>query len=92
MEVSLILDRGKIMKTKQAKSIMLEFYPVTPARWPDFETLFGEKGACGGCWCMLWRLTRKRIKPLMFLHGRAWPPLLKRPALLNVKGARKPDR
>jgi len=62
MEVSLILDRGKIMKTKQAKSIKLEFHPVIPERWPDFETLFGEKGACGGCWCMLWRLTRTEFE------------------------------
>ena len=62
MEVSLILDWGKIMKTKQAKSIKLEFHPVTPERWPDFESLFGEKGACGGCWCMLWRLTRTEFK------------------------------
>ena len=50
------------MKTKQAKSIKLEFHPVTPERWPDFESLFGEKGACGGCWCMLWRLTRKEFE------------------------------
>ena len=27
--------------------------PLTPDRWDDFETLFGERGACGGCWCML---------------------------------------
>ena len=33
--------------------------PLTPERWPDFETLMGPKGGCGGCWCMLWRL-RKR--------------------------------
>jgi len=50
------------MKTKQAKNIELEFHPVTQKRWPDFETLFGEKGACGGCWCMLWRLTRKEFE------------------------------
>jgi GNAT superfamily N-acetyltransferase len=30
--------------------------PLTPARWPDVEALFGEKGACAGCWCMFWRL------------------------------------
>jgi GNAT superfamily N-acetyltransferase len=36
----------------------LEFHPVTPDRWKDFETLFGERGACGGCWCMWWRLKR----------------------------------
>ena len=35
------------------------FYPVTRENWEDFENLFGEKGACAGCWCMLWRLQRK---------------------------------
>lgn len=33
-------------------------YPLTPSRWQDFETLFGARGACGGCWCMWWRLKR----------------------------------
>ena len=50
------------MKTRQAKNIKLEFHPVTKKRWSDFEALFGEKGACGGCWCMLWRLTRKEFE------------------------------
>src|SRR5262245_40253210 len=36
----------------------LTFHPLTPERWPDFEALFGARGACGGCWCMLWRLRR----------------------------------
>jgi GNAT superfamily N-acetyltransferase len=36
----------------------LAFHPLTPARWKDFETLFGARGACGGCWCMWWRLKR----------------------------------
>ena len=40
----------------------LQFSPVTKKRWADFETLFGERGACGGCWCMLWRLTRKEFE------------------------------
>ena len=35
------------------------FYPVTKQNWKDFEELFGERGACGGCWCMYWRLKRK---------------------------------
>jgi GNAT superfamily N-acetyltransferase len=29
--------------------------PATPRRWPDIEAMFGERGACGGCWCMAWR-------------------------------------
>lgn len=32
------------------------FHPLTPERWDDFAALFGERGACGGCWCMNWRL------------------------------------
>jgi GNAT superfamily N-acetyltransferase len=40
----------------------LNFFPLTPDRWSDFETLFGERGACGGCWCMLWRLKRSEFE------------------------------
>jgi GNAT superfamily N-acetyltransferase len=36
----------------------LNFHPLTPDRWPDLEALFGARGACGGCWCMAWRLSR----------------------------------
>lgn len=36
----------------------LVFHPATPERWPDVEALFGERGACAGCWCMYWRLRR----------------------------------
>ncbi|HEY6062259.1 MAG TPA: GNAT family N-acetyltransferase [Chitinophagaceae bacterium] len=32
------------------------FLPLTPKNWREFELLFGPKGACGGCWCMTWRL------------------------------------
>lgn len=39
----------------------LIFHPCTPARWSDLEELFGERGACGGCWCMFWRLPRKEF-------------------------------
>jgi GNAT superfamily N-acetyltransferase len=36
----------------------LHFEPATPERWADLEELFGERGACGGCWCMSWRKSR----------------------------------
>ncbi len=36
-----------------------EYHPLTPERWGDFERLFGDNGACGGCWCMWFRLTNK---------------------------------
>lgn len=31
---------------------------LTPRDWPHLERLFGPNGACGGCWCMTWRLPR----------------------------------
>lgn len=31
------------------------FQPLTADTWKDFVELFGENGACGGCWCMAWR-------------------------------------
>jgi len=39
----------------------VECHPVTPDRWPDLETLFGPRGATGGCWCMYWRLPRAQF-------------------------------
>ena len=39
----------------------LEFKPLTPERWPDFEVLFGPRGAVGGCWCMWWKLKRSEF-------------------------------
>jgi len=29
---------------------------LTAHDWPLIETLFGANGACGGCWCMWWRV------------------------------------
>ena len=35
---------------------------ATPSKWADIEKLFGERGACGGCWCMFWRIPRKQYE------------------------------
>ena len=38
--------------------------PVTAARWPALEDLFGRSGASNGCWCMYWRIgPRYRDRP-----------------------------
>jgi GNAT superfamily N-acetyltransferase len=42
--------------------LSLKFQPLTPERWRDLEALFGERGACGGCWCMSWRLRRSQYE------------------------------
>jgi GNAT superfamily N-acetyltransferase len=36
--------------------------PLTPETWQDFLQLFGDKGACGGCWCMWWRLPNAQFE------------------------------
>ncbi len=42
--------------------LTLEVHPLTPERWEDLEQLFSPRGACGGCWCMWWRLTAKEFE------------------------------
>ncbi len=36
--------------------------PLSAETWKDFERLFGERGACGGCWCMAWRRPRREFR------------------------------
>ncbi len=42
----------------------LRFHALTAGRWRDLESLFGERGACGGCWCMFWRLKRPQFEKM----------------------------
>jgi GNAT superfamily N-acetyltransferase len=44
------------MKSKPQSPIDLRILPLTPDLWPALEDLFGERGACSGCWCMYWRI------------------------------------
>ncbi|GAA4868123.1 GNAT family N-acetyltransferase [Luteimonas vadosa] len=37
--------------------------PLARTDWPAIESLFGDNGACGGCWCMWWRVP---------MGGKAW--------------------
>ncbi|MFB0546736.1 MAG: GNAT family N-acetyltransferase, partial [Anaerolineae bacterium] len=50
------------MSSTTASLPTLEFHPLAPERWKDLEALFGERGACGGCWCMWWRLKRSQFE------------------------------
>ena len=40
----------------RSRRLSTRIVPVTPGRWADLERLFGDKGACAGCWCMWMRL------------------------------------
>ena len=43
------------------RAATVKIVPATASRWKDLETLFGPKGACAGCWCMWWRMTRSEF-------------------------------
>ena len=43
---------------KTIKIDRFTFRDVSPRLWPDLVRLFGERGACGGCWCQWWRIPR----------------------------------
>lgn len=49
--------------------------PLGPKMWDDVETLFGKNGACGGCWCMFWRVEK----------GEKWDDLQGPPAKKRFK-------
>lgn len=40
-------------------SVELSIKPIKRNLWTDLEELFGLNGACGGCWCMFWKLRGK---------------------------------
>lgn len=42
--------------------IELQFDSLTSSNWQQFETLMGEKGGCGHCWCMFFRLPYKNFQ------------------------------
>jgi len=49
------------LMARQTNTNLLKFQAATASRWADLEDLFGERGACGGCWCMFWRVPRKEF-------------------------------
>jgi GNAT superfamily N-acetyltransferase len=40
----------------------LTFEPLSKKNWAQFVQLFGERGACGNCWCMYFRLKMDEFK------------------------------
>jgi GNAT superfamily N-acetyltransferase len=62
--------------------VKIQIKEMTPRLWEDLEQLFGEKGACGGCWCMWWR-----IEPGEKWQNLKGPPAKKRLRAMIENGA-----
>jgi len=55
---------------------VIAYRELEPDMWPKLEALFGEKGACGGCWCQTWRVER---------GGKLWEATKGEPARLRMQ-------
>src|SRR5260221_3845251 len=67
----------------------LKILPLTPILLPALEDLFGEKGACNGCWCMYWRIGNAYRKKPRETNKAAFHEVVKRgphPGLLAFDG------
>jgi len=53
----------------------IRFEELRPNLWPAVERLFGPNGACGGCWCMWWRVD----------GSKAWNQIKGAPAKKSLK-------
>jgi GNAT superfamily N-acetyltransferase len=48
--------RARVRPAHRRVGMTLTIRPLRPDLWPALEHLFGKNGACGGCWCMYWRI------------------------------------
>ncbi|MFN0059601.1 MAG: GNAT family N-acetyltransferase [Planctomycetota bacterium] len=67
----------------KARSARTRVRPITPSDWNVVEQLFGARGACGGCWCMYWRVRGGKIWDAQKGDGnrRAFKQLIERGAV-----------
>ena len=59
-----------ILDADMSKNISLSFKPIKRDLWSDLEELFGPNGACGGCWCMFWKLRGKAYEESRGMENR----------------------
>ena len=77
------------MTPRRTRHVKLAIRPLTPDLWPALEDLFGENGACGGCWCMYWRIGAAYRKRPREKNKAAFREVVKRgppPGLLAFDG------
>ena len=52
-------ERRSAVSEDASEPTTVDIVPLTPDRWDDIATLFGEGGDPRTCWCMFWRLRSK---------------------------------
>jgi GNAT superfamily N-acetyltransferase len=58
-------------KRVAAMGLSIETRDLGRGDFPLLEKLFGENGACGGCWCMWWRLEKgEKLSDIAYAEAR----------------------
>jgi GNAT superfamily N-acetyltransferase len=57
-KLKVVARTQKSQETDRAVASNLTVRPLREDDWRTIEELFGSNGACGGCWCMWWRVPR----------------------------------
>jgi GNAT superfamily N-acetyltransferase len=76
-------------KATKVPATKLTNRPLTPDLWPALLDLFGANGACGGCWCMYWRIGSAYRKHPVEKNKAAFRKLVKKgppPGLIAFEG------
>ena len=77
------------LRMRRESSVRLTIRPLTPDLWPALENLFGQNGACNGCWCMYWRIGAAYRKASRDMNKEMFREIVKRgppPGLLAFDG------
>jgi GNAT superfamily N-acetyltransferase len=56
-------------KKTATSALAITIEPLTKKNWEKFSALFGEKGACGNCWCMYYRLSKNEFQEGKYEDG-----------------------
>jgi len=53
-----VARKSETSTKNRRQPLSVSIRPLTRRDWPIVEKLFGPNGACGGCWCMAWRVPK----------------------------------
>ncbi|MCX6241352.1 MAG: DUF1697 domain-containing protein [Bacteroidetes bacterium] len=59
--ISMMHEAGSNTETPEIAG-SLTFEPLSTSNWDKFVHLFGDRGACGNCWCMSFRLKKAEFE------------------------------
>ena len=78
------------IRMNPCSSMHITVRPLSAKLWPALENLFGDRGACNGCWCMYWRIGSDYKRRSARANKEQFHQIVERgpaPGLVALKGA-----